>query len=278
MDEQRDRERPADRREPEEPESRLQMLIGLLYGELSEEEEREIRRRMLTDAQLRAEWEELSGTRSLLHRWEINEPSPRVVFVQRVEPVARNARPASRDRDDGGPGLWARLRPFFASPAWGIAAAALCVAALGLARFGIERSAGGGWSFRLGGPRPASEAGPAGPAADSRAAEYVTRQDLDLYTRSMGQAVLTVMDGYTRQRDDAVAQVLQTALSGMSGKQAEDYRELRQRIELLGTGLLQDQARTRARLDYLWDAQNKPERIGAAPAGNPEGEGNEQQH
>ena len=319
---------------------RMEKLIALLYGELPEEEERELRRQLVTDAALRAEWEELCGTRSILGRWEVNEPAPRVVFVQRVVEAAAadsgseagDPRTRARRRQSSGSRpetIWSGLGRILAAPAWGLAAAAVCLAVLGLAHFRIDR-ADGGFAFHFGAPaapvstyplaafspatspagtiwsspamvpatvpatvpsaappavppatqvglqasdarevsplRPATARNP-GLSAEADRDGYVTRRELDAYTRSMGEAMLNMIADYTRQRDQAVTQFVQTALSGVSDRQADDYRELRTQIEDLGSGVLQDQARTRARLDYLTSkgGQSKPERIGAAP-------------
>jgi hypothetical protein len=89
--------------------------------------------------------------------------------------------------------------------------------------------------------------------------------------------VLAFMDGYTRQQDAAVSQVLQTALAGIDDKRDQDYRDLRQRIDYVGTGLLEDQVRTRARVDYLWSRDlGRSQRIGAAPADTSGGEPHEE--
>jgi BMFP domain-containing protein YqiC len=256
----------------EKPDSRLEKLIALLYGELPEDEERAIRREILRDAALRAEWEELSATRSLLGQWKVNEPAPRVIFVH------RNTTP-ERAR-----GLWARLRPAFAAPAWGLAAAAACLALLGIGQFRIEQPAGGGLAFRFGAARTSPAATrverTAAETSTHAPAEYITRRDLDAYTRAMDQAVFTVMDGYARERDEAVTRLLQTALAGVDDRQTDDYRELSRKIDDLGSGLIADQAQTRARIDYLWhrDVPGRQERIGAAPAEKPEGDSHEEHH
>jgi hypothetical protein len=249
----------------------------------------------------------------------MKEQAPRVVFVERTaEKIAPH--PAGRFGT-----IWSRLSRILAAPAWGLAAASLSLAVLGLAHFRIERP-DGGFAFGFG-PAPVTTAGaPEAPVASPVSAraeipaltpvsapvptpvsasvpghvpapestpisgsdsgptpaqtsarpdrtDYVTRNELDAYTRAMGEAMLQMIADYTRQRDQAVTQFVQTALSGVSDRQADNYRELRTQIEDLGSGVLEDRARTEARLDYLYGngGQSKQERIGAAP-GTSEGE------
>ncbi|MBD3161624.1 MAG: hypothetical protein GF346_05280, partial [Candidatus Eisenbacteria bacterium] len=106
-------------RPPDGPlDPRREKLIGLLYGELSEAEEKEIRREIAGDATLRRDFEELVATRQLLGEWKIEEESPRYQFLDR-EPTARRS-------DPDGP--LARLRrkigSWTALP-WAVATAAL---------------------------------------------------------------------------------------------------------------------------------------------------------
>ncbi|MDM7915765.1 MAG: hypothetical protein QUU85_10965, partial [Candidatus Eisenbacteria bacterium] len=86
-----DRSREEQKRPPGSPlDPRWEKLVALLYGELPPEEEQSLRMEIESDAALRAEWEEISGARSLLQSWEVPETAkePSFVFVT-PEPARR---------------------------------------------------------------------------------------------------------------------------------------------------------------------------------------------
>jgi hypothetical protein len=218
-------------RDTEDP--RLEKLVALLYGELPEAEAREVERWIEADPALRTEWNELTAGRNLLRTWDVPETLPRLVFVNQTEVAARRRRTV---------GDW--FRSVLAAPAWGVAAACATVAVLALAQFRVEKDTHG-IALRFGAP-------PAAPAAPATApVAYVTQQEMDARFTAMGQAVLAYMDDYGRARDQSMATLLQAALTGMNQQQAQDYHDLRTRIEGLGSGLIENQANTRAQVDYL---------------------------
>ena len=55
---------------------KIDRLIAALYGEMSDAERRDFDAELAADPALRAEWEEISGTRSLLAGWELEERVP----------------------------------------------------------------------------------------------------------------------------------------------------------------------------------------------------------
>ncbi|MBZ0267083.1 hypothetical protein K8I85_02920, partial [bacterium] len=64
---------------------RIDKMIAYLYGELPEAEERAFRRLLEKDDALRAEYEELAGTRETLRGWEVEETVPSFVLVAGAE-------------------------------------------------------------------------------------------------------------------------------------------------------------------------------------------------
>jgi len=261
---------------------RLQRLIALLYGELSAEEERTLRLEIEGDPSLREEWEALVATRGFLGQWEEEEPSPGFVFVKE-----EGATVAGRLRA----GWKETLRRLALGSSWGIAAAAVLVAALALGHFRVERVAGG-LAFRFGeagrsvpspapGPsasdglamRPGEDAlfasGPGrnapggvpvvpatsegtGPAQPA----YLTREEFQAYTAGMTQTMLALLNEYGQRRDRETVAYLQAAWTEIQRRQGEDYQDLRQRIETVGLGLAREQYSTNAQLDLLMD-QNR---------------------
>ncbi len=246
---------------------RLGLLIALLYGELSPSEAEDLRKQIAGDPALRAEWEELQKTRSLLSRWDIPEAPPRVVFVhrttagggvsdgaQRVGWIAGTPGGGTSAEAPGAgqvvtrPGRQRSLRRFLV-PAFTLAAAALLLVGLGWAGLRVERIPGG-LAFRLGreatSETPASVASRAAPAAS-----MVTQTELDDVVRTLGRSMLVILADDAERRDRETGRVLQTAFTGLNDRQEQSYKELRARIEAVGLGLQQNQARTQAAIDYL---------------------------
>ena len=121
---------------------RREKLIALLYGELPEEQEKEIREEIEADPDLRADWEELTATRRILQEWDVEEQSPGFVFVDDADTQAAAV-------NTGILGGWRRrLKGFVTATPWAVAAAAVLVAALALGDFRIEKTDSGlriGW-------------------------------------------------------------------------------------------------------------------------------------
>ena len=120
--------------EPVDP--RMEKLVASLYKELPADEERELKRLIEQDPELRAEWEELTSMRSMLGAFEVEETVPSFVVVD-PEPVRRVKLG----------GFWGDVREklggFFAVSGWAVAAAAILVAVLAVKGYRIERVEGG---------------------------------------------------------------------------------------------------------------------------------------
>ena len=219
-------------------------LVALLYGELSEGEARDLRRLIERDPEMRAEWEEISGARAVLKKWELREMVPRLVFVQqKPEPRTVSLPPRAS--------LWARWRRSLFTPAWGVAAAAAVVAVLALSGFRVERG-NHMIAFRFGAATPTPTPTPALATGD----QYVTRAELDHQVRNIGQAVVSYLDEYSRSQEETQAVLLRTALSQANSQHVQDYRDLRGRIDNIGLGVREDHAQTRAQLESLWRASH----------------------
>lgn len=124
-------------------ETREQLLIAALYGELTEDQELDFQRRLSGDADLRAEWAELTGTRSLLQEWAPEEdPAPSFVFVDDAEEPAL--------------GGWERfirgIRRGMSAPAWTFAGATVALVVLVISGFRVDRVENG-FAVRFG-PAP----------------------------------------------------------------------------------------------------------------------------
>jgi anti-sigma factor RsiW len=128
---------------------RIDRMMAALYGELTESEERAFRRLLEKDDRLRVEFEELKETRRLLGGWEVEERVPSFVLID-GEGERAAGRPAAI-----GSGWLERvrgaLRGLGATPAWGLATAAVVLLVLAIAGFRIE-SIDGGIAFRFGEP------------------------------------------------------------------------------------------------------------------------------
>jgi len=275
------------------PDPRIERLVALLYGELSEQEEREMRALLETDPALRRDWEELVATRTVLTGWDLEEETPRFVFVGERGGGA-HASAGARRWFLGIPRLWSpRL-------AWITAAAAVLIAVLASADLRIESGDGRlyvgfgertpagsdrlaekvpgdlpmpprGGEARTGAleevpgalhPQPAAQAGP-----------YLTYSEFDAYTEGMARTLAALLNEYARQRDHEVTGLLESAFRGLASKQEEDYQRVQAEIALIRDGLTQEQFDTRLQIQYLLrQAQQGSWTPAEVPAGSEEGE------
>jgi hypothetical protein len=263
--------------EPIDP--RIEKLIALLYGELPEEEEEQVRRMIAEDDDLRAEWEEMVSTREFLGEWELEDEAPSFVFL---DEHARESEPEAE-------GFWDRLRGRFggfatATP-WAVAAAAVLIAALAIADFHVERR-DGRLAFGFGTPPdgPPSlteqvtpggrmlppdqgEIAPLERAPVQRAGSgemmlasdqaYISRDEFEAFTAGMTQTMVALINQYGREQNQGMARYFQAALGGLAERQSESYQDLRTRIEALRLGVSEEQFKTNVQVDYLMQ-QNQP--------------------
>ncbi|MBM3287714.1 MAG: hypothetical protein FJY88_10260 [Candidatus Eisenbacteria bacterium] len=252
---------------------RLEKLVALLYGELSGDEERMLRRLIEEDDELRAHWEDLVASRSFLGTWDVTDQPPRFVFVD--DDAGVESRPVAVP---GRVGWAARLRGVLTATPWAVSVAACLVAVLAVSGFRVTRTdAGFAFGFERGqspaardgdlsrldpasGPLASSRMGregtlePGGRASAQQADErvpYFTKEEFDAYSTGMIQAVVALLNDYARQRDQQVAGYLQASLGDVVDRQTEDYNELRSRIEALNVGLLEERLRSRSNIDRI---------------------------
>lgn len=234
---------------------RLEKLVAALYGELSEAEAREVEGLLATDARLRAEWDEMRAARVMLAKLDAEEPAPSFVFLTPAE--------AARPRGDG---ILGRVRAWFErmgpAPAWATAAAAVAVAVLALNGFHVER-VDGGLAFRFGADaeiRPAAEtAGPAaadplgeiagmpetGPAGDgTTTVPYLTANDMTDYETRFYRGVTALLNDYGEYRREEQAAFMQVMYQDLLKRQDDMYRDLRDRVEAVGLGLLMERSQS----------------------------------
>jgi hypothetical protein len=266
-------------------------LVALLYGELLSEEADALRFEIDRDPGLRRDWEEIRSAREALALLPAVEPI-RGTWWDEID-AARSRRPAAGPgwrpiadpRGSSHPRIGDRLRRLFIGSAWGVAAAALLLLALGLARFHVERldrgfaftvgpqsvESGDGHRIVRGGSRPAPVggndavggnaglvglAGLAGTAkggdlATLRSASYVTREELRNFGTELGRSLAVILDQRAGQRDAEMAAWMQTAFQEVSRRQSVGYGDLRGRIEEVGIGLARGQYDANERINLL---------------------------
>lgn len=232
---------------------RREQMIAALYGELSPEDEAAFHAQLEGDASLRAQWDELRETRSLLGEWTVDEdPSPSFVFLDRDE----TPRPA---RSGFGARILARLR----GPAWGLAAAA-AMAVLVFAGFRVDR-VDGGLAFRFG-PGPARIVTEGGLAAPGHVADTGTPLDVmpgeSAASRPtalpagadapMLRTVSAMLSDYQDQRNAELAYILRGMMDQMRSERAKELDDLKARVDVL-TMLLAQQNRSNAQIRTLID-------------------------
>jgi hypothetical protein len=255
---------------------RLEKLVALLYGELPDDEARELQNALASDAELRRTWEELQETREVLATLD-PVPAPDRPFLM-DEPLA----PAPVSRPAGaGEGLADRLRGWFgggvARPAWAAAALLVVVAGLALADFRVQRI-DGGFALRFGDAPAATlpvregtlanatDMGIANPGATQSLDDgveltpvaggpFLTRDDLADYEAEMLKLVGAMFQDYERYRDAELAGIVRAMYSDISNRQDEDTQELRRQIEAMGLSMMLERSDSRERLQKLLDEE-----------------------
>ena len=259
---------------------RIQKLMASLYGELTEEEEREFQAVLAGDEALRAEWDELHAARAFLKEWDAAEPDRSFVFV---EPAGT---PVSASRGGGSwTGLRRRLAGLFPPPAWGFAGATAALVVLIFAGFRVDRVENG-LAFRFGSPtevsRTAEMGSPGGtlstpgdPTAYPRvvsptgvgaipaaaAGGYVTQDQLNTYNARVLTTVSSLLENFEQKRNGELAYVLQSFYQDLSSRQLQTYDELRGQIQGVGLGLMAEQTKANARLESLVGRTEAPQTV-----------------
>jgi Putative zinc-finger len=207
---------------------RKEQLIGFVYGELDPSEMRAFEQHLFTCADCRVELEDLRVTRGQIAAW--TPPDPHLDFQIVRGPVP--ARPvASR---------------FRISPAWGLAAAAILVMAIGAAIANLEVRVGGdGLVIRTGWNRTAAVETSADVGAVQTVDWKQQAQQLDQRLREIEQALAR----------NGAGSVQSASASGMTDEQV-----LQRVREMLGQSETRQQRALAARLAQItrdFDAQRR---------------------
>jgi hypothetical protein len=271
MNDEQDRFRP--------PDPRQQRLVALLYGELTDADAEATRREIDADPDLRRAWEEIRDAREALGELGVEAAGPAPAWSPLAEGSSlrsigdsfqRRRQPGPQPSPQPGrqPGAHRRhrLRELALGSAWGVAAAAVLLLALGLARFRVERVENG-LAFRVGATRatggalPGAVAGHGAGAAEPAVTAaygfptpepvYVTRDELSDYSAEIGRRLAVLLDDHARRRDTETAAWMQIAIEEMSRRQARDYGDLRYQIQQVGIGLARGQYRANEQIDWL---------------------------
>jgi polyhydroxyalkanoate synthesis regulator phasin len=236
---------------PEDSVAFREKMVAALYGELSEEEMRDFQARLLEDAALRAEWEELREARAFLQHAEAPEESPEFVFLAPAEA----GRPMRAPRIHG----W---RDWLRLPTVGFALTTAVLLALVVSGLRIDRVEGG-LALRWGpsaapspdAMRPGSPmAGiPLEPSAGRGAATtgapevrpvvgvdrgYLTRAELVTYTQELVRLMGSDLDDYDRRRSGETVYMIREAYDDLARRQQQDYERLDTRIEEIRRALM----------------------------------------
>jgi hypothetical protein len=227
---------------PEDPAALRETMIAALYGELTDAEARAFRERLAGDSALRAEWEELEGTRRLLRRAEVDESVPEFVFLAPAHPTAEGRPAMARSGWRG----WLRLPTI----GFAIATAALLVLmGSGLRVDRVEH----GLALRWGPPpapappSPSMTGIPLEPAATSGAARevvsvdpnratYLTRAELVTYTQELVRLMGSDLNDYDQRRSGETVYLVREAFDELARRQQQDYERLDARIDEIGRG------------------------------------------
>ncbi len=210
---------------------RKEQLIGFLYAELDPSERQAFQQHLVSCAECRAELADLRSTRGQIAAW--TPPEPDLGFQ-----IVRGAPPAP-----------APVRTFRISPAWGLAAAALLVAALGAAVANLDvRLGGDGLVIRTGWNH--STAAAVSPAQEANAA--VDTVDWKRQAQQLDQRLRDIEAAIASRRDGSVQTI---AASGLTDEQV-----LQRVREMLGQSETRQQRLVAARLAEMtreFDAQRR---------------------
>jgi hypothetical protein len=249
-------------------------MMAALYGELSESEERAFHRLLEKDAALRAEWEELSGSRRLLAGWSVEERVPSFVLVE----GERQAPPAPAP----GGGLLARIGDLIKSlgpgPVWGLATATAAFLAFVLADMRFQSRLERELAARDAAVAPPPAAVTHDPLAALGAAgrpiepvkdkgevvrvgsdTYLTPTDLQNYNSELMTVLVDLLNQYDARRADEVNGLVQALYERVNRQQVFDSRQLNNRIDAVGAELILEKDRHERALNQLLGPERKTE-------------------
>lgn len=227
---------------------RHEQLIAALYGELSPEEEAAFQEQLQADPELRAQWNELRETRSVLGEWTVEAPAPSFVFLDDEEaPPARS-------------GVWKRIKAGFRGPAWGLAAAGV-MAVLIFAGFRVDR-VDNGLVFRFG-PGPALVTNGGSPVAGGTSLDVAPGETAsalpNAYTAGAGpespvilRQVSAMLSDYQDKRNAELAYILRGMVDELRAERAREMDDLKARVDVVGL-LMAEQNRSNAQIRTLID-------------------------
>ena len=219
---------------------KIDRMIAALYGELNDTEQAAFAAQLASDPALRAEWEEISGTRNLLTGWELEDRVPSFIVVPTV---------TTRPRVSMGwvEGLRERFGNWFSVGGWVVAGAAAAVLFLVAKDIRIEKTANG-IAFNFGKPAPANHVVPTDAVNDfggtprlvndgADAGQYVTRNELDQQSAAILRMMSAYMDDYRGRRDQEIGAALRSLYGNLNARQASQYEDLLGKIDAAHPGI-----------------------------------------
>lgn len=251
---------------------RIDKMMAALYGELPESEMRAFERVLEKDAALRAEWDELRGSRQFLEHWDVEDRAPSFVMME-TEAAAPSAAAAR-------PSLWSRfteaVRGWGAAPGFALGAAAVAIAVFTLSggdddelraeiaslRAQVEQASSGPAATPSGTPRltlddiaareltttpPASTGGVIQQASGS----FLTRDEWNQDREEFMQSLVSLLNEYGDRKDAENLDLLQAMYERINQQQLYDYRQLSGRVDDLGRELLVNRSLAEDKIEQL---------------------------
>ncbi|NNE44365.1 MAG: hypothetical protein HKN12_09160 [Gemmatimonadetes bacterium] len=271
---------------------RIDRMMAALYGELPETEMRAFERLLETDAALRAEWDELQGSRRVLENWDVEESVPSFVMMDAPAPAAAPAAPT--------PSLWSRLKETVSG--WGMAPGlALGAAAVALGSFVISDISGGDEDLRAeiaslraqveqasGAGAPAggsteqdlrnlmqardltSSPGTSDGVIQQASDSYLTRTEWSAEREEFMQSLVSLLNEYSERKDSENLDLLQAMYERVNQQQLYDYRQLAGRVDDLGRELLVSRSLAEDKIEQLLGPARPRKETDTAPVSNEE--------
>lgn len=223
-------------------------MVRALYGELPDDERRELEQAMASDETLRRDWQELQEARAMLEVLRDDEARPRHAGSLAGEHPFR----LPAERAPWSPGRWA-----LASAA-GFMLAVLLGGGLLASGLRVDRTPGG-LVVRFGpegGPDPTLQAASTRTVAPD-GQEYLTRSEFVAITQALVGATAARFDDLERRQTETQTETAKLLFRALSTRQERQYNDLRTRLDL-------------AALRQSRGGQTQPVRL-EVPAGGGEG-------
>lgn len=215
-------------------------MVRALYGELPDDERRELDEAMASDEALRQDWQELQEARAMLAVLRDDEARSR----RAVSPAGDLPFRLPAERVPRSPGRWVL------AAAAGFLLAVLLGGGLLASGLRVDRTPGG-FVVRFGaetGPDPTLQAASAKLVAPD-GQEYLTRAEFVAITQALAGVTAARFDDLERRQTETQTETAKLLFRALSTRQERQYNDLRTRLDLAAVRQARTNQTTPARLE-----------------------------